>query len=176
MCYNGDMKKSGLTICVLFAVVLQFLGIKSVNAAELTDEQSTAIVSRCDTIKEDLKKVQKEDSRVRVYLGGYYETILTKFITPLNVRLVENNLSSAGLVENQNKFVEARTLFVNDFVSYQQALEELVNMSCKEEPGEFYDKLQLVQQKRKIMSQDVLKMRSLISEHVKLVNNLKGRL
>ena len=89
---------------------------------------------------------------------------------------MENNLSSAGLVENQNKYVETRALFVNDFVSYQQALEELVNMNCKEEPGEFYDKLQLVQQKRKIMSQDVLKMRSLISEHVKLVNNLKGRL
>ncbi len=176
MCYNGRMKRSGLTICVLFAVVLQLLGINSVNAAELTDEQSTAILSHCDTIKEGLKKVQKEDSRVRVYLGGYYETILVKFITPLNVRLVENNLSSAGLVENQNKYVETRALFVNDFVSYQQALEELVNMNCKEEPGEFYDKLQLVQQKRKIMSQGVLKMRSLISEHVKLVNNLKGRL
>lgn len=176
MCYNGGMKRSGLTICAVFAVVLQFLGMDLVSAVELTDEQSTAVITHCDTIKEDLRKVQKEDSRVRVYLGGYYEIILTKFITPLNVRLVENNLSSAGLVENQNKYVEARILFVNDFVSYQQALEELVNMSCKEEPGEFYDKLQLVQQKRKIMSQDVLKMRNLISEHVKLVNNLKGRL
>ncbi len=176
MCYNGRMKRSGLTICVVFAVVLQFLGVDLVSAVELTGEQSTAVITHCDAIKEDLRKVQKEDSRVRVYLGGYYEAILTKFITPLNVRLVENNLSSAGLVENQNKYVEARTLFVNDFVSYQQALEELVNMGCKEEPGEFYDKLQLVQQKRKIMSQDVLKMRNLISEHVKLVNNLKGRL
>ena len=135
-----------------------------------------AIVEHCDTIKDDLKKVQKEDARVRVYLGGYYETILTKFITPLNVRLVENNLSSAGLVENQNSYVETRALFVKDFVSYQQELEELTGIDCKEKPDEFYSKLQLAQQKRKIMSQDALKMRSLISENIKLVNNLKGRL
>ena len=85
MCYNGRMKRSGLTICVVFVVVLQFLGVDLVSAVELTDEQSTAVITHCDAIKEDLRKVQKEDSRVRVYLGGYYEAILTKFITLLNV-------------------------------------------------------------------------------------------
>lgn len=160
----------------MIAVVLQLLGANLASAVEVTSEQSAAVVSHCDTIREDLKRIQKEDARVRVYMGGYYEAILTKFITPLNVRLVENNLSSAGLVENQNSFVDTRALFVSDFVSYQQGLEELVGMDCKEKPGEFYKELQIVRQKRKIVSQDVLKMRSLISEHIKLVNNLKGRL
>ena len=146
-----------------------------VTVMAISENQKTAIVEHCDSIKEDLKKVQKDDARVRVYLGGYYETILTKFITPLNVRLVENNLSTAGLVENQNDFAVAKSLFANDFVSYQQRLEELVGMDCKKEPENFYDKLKNVREKRKTMTQDVLKIRTLISQHFRMAEKLKGK-
>ena len=170
------MSKKRLTLyCIILLVFLQVFVVFPPDTMAITKEQETAIVSKCGAIKDDLKKVQKEDARTRVYLGGYYETILTKFITPLNVRLVENNLSSAGLVENQNNFADARTLFISDFIVYQQGLEELVGLDCKTEPEKFYDKLKVVQQKRKTMVQDVLKMRNLISEHVKLVTNLKRK-
>ena len=155
---------------------LQVFAIKLPSAMAITEVQSSAIVEKCDVIRDNLRKVQKEDAKVRVYLGGYYDAILTRFITPLDVRLVENNLSNAGLIENQNDFAEAKTLFANDFVKYQQELEELVGMDCKGEPEKFYDRLVIVRQKRKIMAQDVLKIRSLISEHVKLVTELKGKL
>ena len=85
--------------------------------------------------------MQKNDARTRVHLGGRYETILTKFMTPLNVRLLENNLSNVELVENQNDFAGAKTLFNNDYINYQQDLEELVSMDCKKEPAAFYEKL-----------------------------------
>lgn len=166
-------KKRVIFYCIISLVFCQVF-VPCANAA--SEKQSAAVAEHCDTIKEDLRKVQKDDSRVRVYLGGYYETILTKFITPLNVRLVENNLSSASLVENQNNFAAAKTLFANDFITYQQGLEELVGMDCKQEPEKFYDKLVVVRQKRKIMVQDVLKMRTLISDHMKLVNGLKGKI
>lgn len=200
MWYNGDMTKKGLTfhytiplmfcqdllrrscslgaglkVAITFFALLACFGVQSCAVWAISVDQSTAIVEHCDTIKEDLKKVQKEDARTRVYLGEYYETILTKFITPLNVRLVENNLSSADLVENQNKFAAAKTVFANDFISYQKNLEELVGMDCEKEPEEFYNKLVVVRQKRKTMTQDVLKMRSLISEHMRLVEGLKGK-
>ena len=138
-----NMRKKRL---ISYCIILMFFCQCSTGVMAITEAQSEAIVEHCATIKDDLKKVQKEDARVRVYLGGYYETILSKFITPLNVRLVENNLSSAGLVENQNDFAASR------------------------------NKLVTVRQKRKTMVQDVLKMRSLISEHVKLVEGLKGKL
>ena len=174
MCYNKVMRKKRLMSCCVVLIVLCQVFAPCVSAAK--KEQSVAVAEHCDVVKENLKKVQKEDSRVRVYLGGYYESILTKFITPLNVRLVENNLSSASLVENQNNFAAAKTLFVNDFIKYQQGLEELVGMDCKQEPEKFYDKLVVVRQKRKIMGQDVLKLRSLISDHIKLVTGLKGKI
>lgn len=170
------MKKKGISFYyIIFLIFLQVLLVGAPNVMAITEAQSTSITKNCDTIKDDLKKIQKEDARVRVYLGGYYETILSKFITPLNVRLVENNLSSAGLVENQNKFAEAKKTFVNDFVVYQQGLEELVGIDCKQKPEEFYDKLELVRQKRKVMVQDTLKIRNLASEHARLVEGLKGK-
>ncbi len=165
----------GLKVQIAFFALLASLGGRFCVVQAISPNQSAAIVEHCDTIKDELKKVQKEDARVRVYLGGYYETILTKFITPLNVRLVENNLSSAGLVENQNNFAGTKTLFANDFIAYQQGLEELVGLDCRQEPEKFYDKLTTVRQKRKIMVQDVLKMRNLISEHVRLVEGLRGK-
>ncbi len=154
-------------------LALSFLSVPVMAISETKEE---AIETHCDTIKSSLRTLQKTDARVRVYLGGYYETILSKFVTQFNIRLVENNLSTASLIENQNNIAEAKSVFASDFVKYQQMLEELVAINCKTEPEAFYEKLDVVRQKRKIMKQDVLKMRELISEHIRLVNRVMGKL
>lgn len=162
-----------LLIC-LVPVASAYAEEPETGGSVISESQKSAIVSRCSSIKDILREVQREDAKIRVALGGYYETILTKFIVPLNVRLVENNLSSAGLVENQNDFAKTRTVFSNDFIGYQKELEEVVGMDCKTEPEKFYEKLEKVRQKRKIMNQDTLKMRSLLSGHIKNVGELMG--
>ncbi len=165
------MKKISVIVCAM-VMSLCLAGV----ADATTKKQDAAIVDHCEDIRESLKKVQKDDARIRVFLGGRYETILTKFIVPLNMRLVENSLSNADLVENQNEFAEAKTVFVNDYIGYQQELESLVGMDCKNEPGKFYDQLTKVRQKRKTIRQDTMRIRSLISTHIKLVDQLKGKL
>ncbi len=174
------MRKRSLIFATVLCLLAGFFGVVAVEAegeskTELSEEKLAEIQNNCDTIHVNLKKVQRDDSRVRVFLGEYYEKILENFITPLNVRLVENNLSNAGLVENQNGFSEARNLFINDYVNYQKELEELVAMNC-EKPQEFYNKIETVRQKRKIVEQDTLKLRTLISEHLKLIKSLKKEL
>lgn len=178
MCYNRNMRKKRLIFYCI--TLLMFCQVSSVAAAfpavAASEAQESAVKEKCETILNELKNIQKTDARTRVYFGGLYETILTKFVVPFNVRTVENSLSSAELVENQNKISEAKELFANDFVSYQQDLESLVTMDCRTESGKFYDQLVKVRQKRKIVEQDTLKMRSLLSVHVKLANGLKGKL
>ena len=166
------MKKI-LIILALFLVSGLFIPY---NVMAISEEQENLVSVNCSTIKSKLKKVQQLDAKVRVYLGSYYEAITTKFIIPMNVRLVENNLSTAEMVENQNKFAEARMVFSNDFVKYQQVLEELINMNCTAEPEKFYEQLVIVRQKRKIMTQDVLQIRTLLSGHVKLVREVMTKL
>ena len=160
---------------VLLVVGCVVACVFAVPVSALTEEQEKAIPDYCETIRENLKKVQKQDARTRVYLGGYYETILTKFITPLNLRMVENNLSDPGLIENQSKMAEAKATFVNDYVHYQQELETLVGMDCKKEPKVFYEQLTLARKVRKKVEQDVAKMRSILASHVKLVQELREK-
>ena len=164
-----------LKVKIAVFMLLASFGGQFYMVSAIDSGKNDLIAEHCSVIKDNLKKVQKEDSKVRVYLGRYYEIILSRFITPLNVRLVENNLSTADLVENQNEFADAKALFANDFINYQQSLEDLVNMDCKNDPEEFSDKLDSVRKKRKIMNQDVLKIRNLITQHVRLVEGLKGK-
>ena len=166
------MNKKWLVFCCTVLV----LACQAVPVSALSKNQETAIVEHCEEIRDDLRTVQKSDAKLRVHLGSRYEIILSRFIMPLNMRLVENNLSNAKLVENQNKFTDAKTLFNSDYIVYQQNLEELVSMDCRKEPKEFYEKLVKVRQKRKIMERDVLSIRTLISQHIKLVKGVEGKL
>lgn len=164
------MKKMMLGLMIVLSVFLV------VPVGAISEAQETAIVTRCDTIKDNLKVVQRLDSRARVYLGRYYETILSKFIMPLNVRLVENNLSDNDLLVNQDSFAKAQESFKADYITYQKSLEDLVAMNCKEDAESFYAKLQQTREKRKIVAEDTVKLRSLAVKQKELVLNLRGRL
>lgn len=166
------MKKAGFAICC--AIFLSVCQVVMVSA--LTSSQKAAIIDHCKEIEESLKTLQRNDARIRVNLGSRYETISSKYIVPLNVGLVENNTSNAGFVENQNLYAEAKKGFVADYVDYQQNLEELISIDCKNEPESFYAQLEKVRQKRHLVEKDVSKIRDIISKNVKLVTELKGKI
>lgn len=166
------MKKKCWSLC--FVILTLFC--PTLAAGAISGSQKSSIVDNCSEIREILKNIQKSDSRARVFFGRNYELILTKYIMPLNVRLLESNLSSVGLVENQNEFAKQKNIFSQDFINYQQVLEELVAVDCKKEPEAFYEKLTTVRKKRQTVEQDVLKMRNLFSEHLKLVRDLEGKI
>ena len=67
------MKKKRL---IFYFITLMLFCQYPTGVMALTKSQEEAIVERCSMIKDSLKKVQKEDARTRVYLGGYYEAIL----------------------------------------------------------------------------------------------------
>ena len=160
----------------LFVIAVFAMSLVTLPVGAISKEQEAIIKDRCETIRENLKTVQKRDAKARVYLGGYYETILSKYMTPLNVRLVENNISDVALIENQNSFAKAKTGFAEDFVGYQKALEELVLMDCKNEPAKFYEELEAVRAKRAKMEKDMAKITDLTNKHRELVTELKGRM
>ena len=158
---------------MVFAILVMSLVTLPVGA--IAKNQEEAISDYCESIRNSLKTIQKNDAKARVHLGGHYETILNKFLIPLNMRLVENNLPSAELAENQNDFASTKSVFVSDYIEYQQKLEELVAMDCKNQPAEFYEKLVKVSQKSKTMEQDVLKLRTLLTKQINIVTDLMSR-
>ena len=70
---------------------------------------------------------------------------------------MENNLSTTAFINNQNSYVTIRQNFVIDFIEYQKALENLVAMDCKTEPVEFYEKLESVRGKRKMVKRSSIR-------------------
>ena len=175
LCYNRDMKNIKI---YLYYIIFLFICIVAIAlpAVALSKEQESTIMDHCESIKDNLRLIQKNDSRTRVYLGGRYESILNKYVMPLNVSLVENSMSTANMIESQNVFTAGKTRFANDYVNYQQRLEELVSMDCKNDAVGFYEKLEDVRTRRKKVEQDVQELRKILDEYVGLVVKLKERL
>lgn len=168
-------KKSLILYCSILLMVCQVAVSSSVVMAEERMDFS-GVSEHCEEIKGILKNVQREDSKIRVYLGSYYEKILTKYVTRLNLRLVENNLSQTGLIEGQTNLAAARGRFVENFVKYQQGLEELIAMNCKDEPERFYQELVVVRKERIEVRKDISEINNLILSHKKSVLDLWAKL
>ena len=92
------------------------------------------------------------------------------------MRLVENNLSNADLISNQNDFAKTRTNFMIDYVEYQKDLEDLVATNCKESPEVFYEKLVKTREKRGLVAKDAAKLRKLALEQVEDLRVLEAKL
>lgn len=158
---------------IFVALVILLFPCQAVSAAELTEEQEGAISQNCKSIKQSLKNLQKTDSRTRVYLGSIYQTVLTNFITPLNLRFVRNNIPDNALVDDQSDITSARDNFAHDFVTYSQNLEELIAIDCQNHPADFYSKLEATREKRLAVSEDVKILKQLISDHIDTVMKIK---
>ena len=143
---------------------------------ELSDAIRSKIVTNCSSLRQSLKLLQRADARARTYFGSIYETVSSKYITPLNIRLVKNNLSSVGLIELQTSLAEKKSTFSTDYISYSRSLEELIAIDCRLEPEDFYEKLIETRSKRKAVSKDMATLNSLVTSSVSLISNLKENL
>ncbi len=169
------MKIKGISLYC--SILLMFCQVFLCNSAfAVSEEKVNAVRENCAGILEVLKSVQREDSVVRTHIGPYYNNVLEKFIKPLNSRLVENNMFDTGLLNNQSNFVTAQEVFRADYSEYQRELSELTAMDCVADPAGFYEKLESVRERRRVVSLSVSEMRGLVSEQMTLVEGLRDRI
>lgn len=145
MVYTKLTKK--LVAAVAAAAVLA--ATMSATVSALSEAQQGAISQNCATIKQSLEQLQRSDSRTRTYLGTTYETLANKFIVPLNLRLVKNNLPTFSDI--QAEFTSDQTRFKDAYTDYMKSLGELIATDCQNKPDEFYDKLEITRKKREIL-------------------------
>ena len=143
---------------------------------KLSNSQSITISESCSSIRQKLKNIQRTDSRTRTYFGAIYETVSSKFLKPLNLRLVNNDLANSTTLELQTSLVDARVAFSDDFISYSKSLEELITIDCRLEPETFYQKLLETRKKRATVASDVKKLNELLINVVKNTEKLKESL
>lgn len=102
----------------------------------------------CETIKLRLKQVQINDSLTRVNYGQAYESVIEKVLTPANTRLVANRYDASGLVTTTTQFNNGLQNFRSSCRSYKSKLDDLVLTDCKNNPIDFYRKLETVRSAR----------------------------
>lgn len=162
---------------VIFTVIFSFVSVFDTFAEEdIPKEKQASIIEHCDTIRASLKATQRSDSHARTYLGSLYETFLNQFLTPLNVRLLKNNISNPELTEIQADLVETRNAFNSSFISYSKSLEDLINTDCINSPKVFYSKLQSTRKERAIVDSYTKKISNLISSHEKIIIKMEQSL
>ncbi len=160
-----------------FAVLaLILVGVLTWPVNALSAEQNDAIVQNCSNIKQSLQQLQRADSRTRAYLGSAYETISTRFITPLNVRMVRNNLTSTVLFRIQNDFSSAQAIFRDSYVDYMRELENLIATDCTRAPEDFYNKLISARNKREELRSVTKQLADLANEQYQTVEELRNTL
>ena len=159
---------------ILFIFACAFLPTASASA--LTEQQRGAISQYCGTIQQTLKTLQQSDSRTRLKLGAFYETFSSKYIVPLNTRLVKNNQINTALATIQSDFSSLRSSFSTDFISYSRSLEELTAFDCKNSPDEFYEKLSDTREKRALVRNDTKKLKTLLINFKTEIQQLKESL
>ena len=150
--------------------------LKNITRRKLNDTERGNISMNCASIQTSLKNVQRNDSKTRVILGTNYQTLLSNYISPLNVRLIKNNLPDSTLISIQSETITSRNSFTNLFVTYSQRLESLISIDCKNQPDTFYSELENVRFLRSQLEESVNKVNTALSNHLKTVNQLREKL
>lgn len=171
-------KNNSLLTPIIFVLLFSFFSFNFARATEvpLTDAQKDYLSQNCDSLKTGLKRLAVSDSKTRTYFGGIYETASSKYLTPLNLRLIKNNYSLPELTELQSSLASSRAQFSSDFISYSKSLEDLIATDCKTDPELFYQKLTKTRSLRTIVKTDLDSLNSLLSTHSSLVQKLKDSL
>ncbi|MBQ6510564.1 hypothetical protein IJI94_01190 [Candidatus Saccharibacteria bacterium] len=169
------MKKFLLILIILTLASCSFFSLKT-YAEAASESQKEVISEYCNTIKQSLKTIQYFDVDNRVKLGSKYETALSKFMTPFNVRAVKNNLLPSELTDLQKKFAEQKTTFAADFTTYSKQLEELIAVDCQKDPSSFYDKLLNTREAREKVKQDTTNLNNILRKYKEIVVGIGEKL
>lgn len=154
--------------------VLLITVIFSTPADALNERQRGAISQNCSTIQKSLSQLQKADSRTRSYLGTTYETIVNRFIIPLNLRLVKNNRPVLSNI--QANFTNEQVNFRTQYTDYMRELEVLIATDCKSQPDDFYQKLLEVRARREELRQTTVRLSNLVEQQYAAVLDLRSQL
>lgn len=172
------MKKYLLAL-FLSLMLLSFVSVLQVQAAsdvKLSPEQIGLINMNCNSSKIQLEKVQKVDAKIRAELGGSYETLLSSFMTSLNLRLVRNNIAHQELIDDQSLFSAQRDDFKQHYIQYSKKFDRLLETDCRAKPKLFYKRLNSVRKARAVLGEDYINSIDLLEKHQEKVKALMEKL
>lgn len=157
---------------IILLASLAILLFSPVILAEPDDEIYQNVSLNCEIIKLRLKQVQINDSLTRVNYGQAYESVIEKVLTPANTRLVANRYDASELVSSTTQFNNGLQSFRENYRNYKNKLDELSLVDCKNNPVEFYTKLEVVRLARTNLGQQLEALNQQIEGYKTVIKGL----
>ncbi len=168
-----NFPKTSLLLLVVFCSLSFSIPVSA--QTNLSKNQAAAISQNCASIKQSLKHLQHADVRTRIFFGSSYQSILTNFMTPLNLRLVKDNQPNPALVQTQTDFGNSHHTFTKDYIAYSKKLEKLLTTDCRFHPQDFYNQLKSTRKSRAKLARSVQKTQSILENHLKIVETMQAK-
>lgn len=170
-------KKRFFFYCIVTVLLIAIILLSpALTFAEAEQERLDRIAQNCSSIKVQLSHIQKNDTRNRVQLGSYFESINADLMLNLNLRLIKNNIADPELTTMQSDFASERERFKNDYIGYSQELEALIAIDCKTNPEEFSERLDKTRAKRADVYESISRLNETLDKHKAIVEQLKEEL
>lgn len=166
--YNKhDMRRIFLVALVgLFLIgIFTSLGISSVNAEDLSPDQTERVKVNCVSIKNSLSQLHASDALLRVNRGQVYESVATKLMDPFNTRLGSNRLDNKAMTTVTDRYRSALNTFRTDYISYEQKLSEAMRIDCTAQPNTFHTTLEEARKYRNTVHTDVTRLHRIIDDY-----------
>jgi hypothetical protein len=112
---------------------------------------------------------------MRVNLGQNYETISTRLMANLNVRISTNKLNGAKLVEKSAEFNENIGYFRDNYQIYEKELVKLTEIDCTKKPRDFYIQLERVRYYRSELNFNTTKLAEIGKEYKSSLSEFKDK-
>ncbi len=139
---------------------------KSAREVELTTAQQQRLRTRCAAAQTKLTAVRQRVETAAANRANLYALVGEKLTAVVN-RLTDAGVDTADLSEQRVEYDALVAEFTTDMTTYQQALADLSEMTCADDPAGFQASLEEAREARSELASDTQSIRRHLSEVIK---------
>lgn len=160
--------KSGLLRTTAVAVIVAVIATVPTFAQQpetMTDEHVARIKSNCPGALATLSRIRTNDAPIYVNRNQTYFSISDKLMARLNSRLTLNRYDATQLVKTASSYNAELIKFRAAYKQYDDTMQDLLRMNCRQQPVSFYDKVAVARQQRQKVQETVIQLKALIDQY-----------
>ena len=161
------MKRLLILLAVCSAVIIGAFASEAAVQAQtsLSEEHLQRIRQNCVSAQATLYRLHASDALLRVNHGKLYENISTKLMAPLNSRIALNRQQGLKLAATTLEYDRQIDIFRADYRAYEEAMSDLLDSNCSENPNDFYTGVLDTREKRQRLHNDTETLTTLLEAY-----------
>lgn len=148
---------------------------KSATKVQQNAARAAQLSSKCSLAQSAIGQLRTKDTKVRVSRYQAYTTLATR-LNNLVINLGNQGVNASELYAKQKLFNEAINQYLTTAMSYKTAVDDLVNMECKDDTAGFEATLSTVRSLRTQLASDGEAIKAQLTPLIDSLNAVKKNL